>query len=452
MGGSRTYPYGSTSAVRAHVLAALGVLKLATADQMHRLMAPGHKDNKVFRNAALDLARHGLAVSEGSARDGNKLWNLTPLGLDAAAEVLGRPVGEMGGTARGAARSGAPHAMAVNETVIAITRTPATATRPVPRQRPAPMAPSAPEQAPAPGLVLEPRGMGWVGSWSTEVPLSLPTSRGNRAGVRADAVLQAPEAGLPVLFVEVDNCTESADTLAAKFEKYLRYFRLKSKNPLGSESPVWRTQYPSTGREGHPPVVVVFNPGLRTGPQALKNRMNTVMELTRLVWSGSYHGAGGGYGAEERDGYYGYADAIPLLFTTLDRLQTSGPREAVWWRCGHGQWETLPDALANPDDHDAWYARDEQRRRQRDEEREQQHQEWAAERERWAQEPDLEPEPAPEAAPCERCKGPITGPLGYGPEFAPPEDGRHCPSCRTDLHQQYPTLRQAVFGRRSRSK
>jgi hypothetical protein len=117
------------------VLAALGVLKLATADQMHRLMAPGHKDNKAFRNAALDLARHGLAVSEGSARDGNKLWNLTPLGLDAASEVLGRPVGEMGGTARGAARSGAPHAMAVNETVIAITRTPATPTRPVPRRQ-----------------------------------------------------------------------------------------------------------------------------------------------------------------------------------------------------------------------------------------------------------------------------------------------------------------------------
>ncbi|MGW1505529.1 hypothetical protein ACWCQW_44885 [Streptomyces mirabilis] len=36
--------------------------------------------------------------------------------------------------------------------------------------------------------------------------------------------------------------------------------------------------------------------------------------------------------------------------------------------------------------------------------------------------------------------------------FALPEDGRHCPSCRTDLRQQYPTLRQAVFGRRSRSK
>ncbi|MFF2520279.1 hypothetical protein [Streptomyces sp. NPDC058086] len=212
------------------------------------------------------------------------------------------------------------------------------------------------------------------------------------------------------------------------------------------------TQYPSTGREGHPPAVVVFNPGTRTGPQALKNRMNTVMELTRLVWSGSYHGAGGGYGAEEGDGYYDYADAIPLLFTTLDRLQTSGPRTAVWWRCGHGQWESLPDALANPDDHDAWYARDEQRRHQLEETEQRRHQEWAVERERWAQEPDPEPEPVPEVAPCERRGRPITGPFGYDLEFAPPEDGRHCPECRTDISQRYPTLRQGVFGRRRRSK
>jgi hypothetical protein len=37
-------------------------------------MCPGHKDNKTVRNACLDLARHNLVVSEGSARDGNKLW------------------------------------------------------------------------------------------------------------------------------------------------------------------------------------------------------------------------------------------------------------------------------------------------------------------------------------------------------------------------------------------
>ncbi|MFD6922412.1 replication-relaxation family protein [Streptomyces sp. NPDC059944] len=173
------------------MLAALGVLKLATADQMHRLMAPGHRDNKAFRNAALDLARHGLVVSEGSSRDGHKIWHLTPVGLDAAAEVLGRPVGEMGGIARGAARSGAPHAMAVNETIIAITRTPATATRPVPRPQTTP-APVAETTGPVPASPAEPvtdvPGIGWVGSWSTEVPLAAPSSRSGRAGVRADAV------------------------------------------------------------------------------------------------------------------------------------------------------------------------------------------------------------------------------------------------------------------------
>ncbi|MER6443332.1 replication-relaxation family protein [Streptomyces sp. NPDC001185] len=189
MGGTKAYPYGSTTAVRGHVLAALGVLKLATADQMHRLMAPGHKDNKGFRNAALDLAWHGLLVSEGSSRDGHKIWHLTPVGLDAAAEVLARPVGEMGGIARGAARSGAPHAMAVNETVIAITRTPAAATRPVPRQQTTPASTSeTTAHAPVPPADSAP-GIGWVGSWSTEVPLAAPSSRSGRAGVRAYAVL-----------------------------------------------------------------------------------------------------------------------------------------------------------------------------------------------------------------------------------------------------------------------
>ncbi|MFE2972700.1 hypothetical protein ACFXKC_56105 [Streptomyces sp. NPDC059340] len=188
---------------------------------------------------------------------------------------------------------------------------------------------------------------------------------------------------------------------------------------------------PVDRREGHPPVVVVFNPGTRTGPQALKNRMNTVMELTRLVWSGSYHGAGGGYGAEERDGYYDYADAIPLLFTTLDRLQTSGPRTAVWWRCGHGQWETLPDALANPADHDAWYARNEQRRRRREEAEQRRQQEWAVERERWAQEPDPAPGPEP-VPPCERCGLPITGPPGEDTDLPRPRtDGTAPPAART---------------------
>ncbi|MFG2351828.1 replication-relaxation family protein [Streptomyces phaeochromogenes] len=446
MGGSKAYPYGSTSAVRGHVLAALGVLKVASADQIHRLMAPGHKDNKAFRNALLDLARHGITVSEGSSRDGNKLWSLTPLGLDAAAEVLGRPADQMGGTARGAARSGAPHAMAVNETVIAITRTPAAPTRPVPRQQTGPAAPSADVDVQSTGSGL--RGMGRVGSWSTEVPLNLPSSRGTRTAVRADAVLQAPEAGLPVLFVEVDNCTESPEVLSAKFEKYRTYFRLKAKTTHGLEVPVWRSRYAPTGRDGHPPVAVVFNPGTRTGPEGLKNRMNTVLQLTRQVWSGTYQWQGAYGTGEERDGYYDHADAIPVLFTTLDRLQADGPHAAVWRRCGHGQFEILPDALANPQDHDAWAVREEARRQQRDAAHEERQRAWAAQRERWIQEADSAPALAPDPEPCERCGLPITGQQGLRYDDAPPEDGRHCPTCRTDIRQQPMTLRQALFGKR----
>ncbi|MFD5430296.1 replication-relaxation family protein [Streptomyces sp. NPDC127084] len=446
MGGSQTYPYGSTTAVRGHVLVALGVLKVASADQVRRLTCPGHKDSKSVRNACLDLARHGLVLSEGSARDGQKLWGLTPLGLAAAAEVLGRPLAEMGGTARGAARSGAPHAMAVNETVIAVTGTQPEPTRPVPRT-----APPSP-QTPAPAVRPVPPGIGSPVAWSTEVVHNLPGAARTRASVRADIVLRAPEAGLPVLLVEVDRCTEADEVLAAKFARYHQFFRLKTKDASGRAAPAWQSLYPPTGREGHPPVAVVFDPGTRLGEQALKNRMNRVMNLTRINWSGQYENMGGSSGEERGDGYYNFGDAIPLLFTTLPRLREDGPLAAVWWRCGHGQWETLPDALANPQDRDAWYRRDEERRLRRDEQDRQRRE--AAQATAWDR-PRTDttvpqPPPAPPAAvppPCERCGRPLTS--SYDHSDAPGPDGRHCADCRTDLARQPATkLRQALFGAR----
>ncbi|MFH8470927.1 replication-relaxation family protein [Streptomyces sp. NPDC017991] len=132
--------------------------------------------------------------------------------------------------------------------------------------------------------------------------MALPSAGRNRATVQTDAVLHAPEAGVPVLLFEVDNCTESADVLVAKFDRYRRFFRQKTKDHQGRELPVWRTLYPPTFREGFPPVAVVFNPGIRTGEQALKNRMNRVLDLTREFWSGSWQLAAGSWelGAYER--------------------------------------------------------------------------------------------------------------------------------------------------------
>ncbi|MFF4796421.1 hypothetical protein ACFY2M_43945 [Streptomyces sp. NPDC001276] len=49
---------------------------------------------------------------------------------------------------------------------------------------------------------------------------------------------------------------------------------------------------------------------------------------TRVIWSGSYQGMDS-VGQARQDGYYDYTDAIPVLFTTLERLKAGGPRGAV---------------------------------------------------------------------------------------------------------------------------
>ncbi|MGW7193290.1 replication-relaxation family protein, partial [Streptomyces sp. NPDC054838] len=115
----------------------LGVLKVATADQIQRIASPHltyrhtmkatASERKTARTAShagalSDLREHGLAENGGTTRAGELLRNLTTKGLEAASYELGRPLTEMGSTARGASSSGATHPMAVNETVIALLR------------------------------------------------------------------------------------------------------------------------------------------------------------------------------------------------------------------------------------------------------------------------------------------------------------------------------------------
>ncbi|MFJ1758340.1 hypothetical protein [Kitasatospora sp. NPDC088134] len=65
-------PNGSTTALRSYVLGALGVLKVATADQLQRLLRPGAVSNKAVRQALGDLALHGLVASDGNTRARHK--------------------------------------------------------------------------------------------------------------------------------------------------------------------------------------------------------------------------------------------------------------------------------------------------------------------------------------------------------------------------------------------
>ncbi|MFI8086666.1 hypothetical protein ACIF6L_38530 [Kitasatospora sp. NPDC086009] len=63
-----------------------------------------------------------------------------------------------------------------------------------------------------------PGGIGTVASWATEVEFA----PGGRRRVRSDAVLEAPEIGVPVLMVEVDCSMMSSAKVAAKSRRLPR--------------------------------------------------------------------------------------------------------------------------------------------------------------------------------------------------------------------------------------
>jgi hypothetical protein len=105
-GKRRTNPAGSSNELRGDVLRVLGVLKVATADQIQRISSPHlsyrHTDKptpseqKTARTAAhagalSDLRKHELAENGGRTKGGEVLRNLTPKGLEAASYELRRP-------------------------------------------------------------------------------------------------------------------------------------------------------------------------------------------------------------------------------------------------------------------------------------------------------------------------------------------------------------------------
>ncbi|MFI8186753.1 replication-relaxation family protein [Actinacidiphila glaucinigra] len=297
-GRRKANPAGSSNDLRGDVLRVLGVLKVATTDQIQRIAAP-HLSfwhtlketpsmRKTARTAAhagalSDLRRHGLAENGGTTKGAETLRNLTLKGLEAAAHELRRPLSEMGGPARGAGSSGAAHALSVNETVIALLRPKPDLTR---------LMSEPPEALAAARAVADaPSGIGTIASYVTEVPLSA-TGTWNapgRGGAQADIVLAARRDGVPLLFIEVDNCHESAEELAGKLEKYARFFRRQVKDTDGKERAMWRTRWPAPdGRWGdvpHPPVLLVFH---RIGDRNPDRTVLRLADLTRHLWQGMW--------------------------------------------------------------------------------------------------------------------------------------------------------------------
>ncbi|MFJ5657165.1 replication-relaxation family protein [Streptomyces microflavus] len=347
-GKRKTNPAGSTNSYRADVLRVLGALKVATADQIQRISAPHltfrHANKPTLSKqkqartashtgALSDMRKHGLSENGGSTETGDTLRNLTPKGLEAASYELRRPATEMGSTARGAGSSGASHPMAVNETVIALLR---------PKPEVAKLADDPPHvQAAAQAAVDGPPGIGTIASYWTEVPLPA-TGTWNapgKGGAQADVVLTAPQDGAPLLFIEVDNCHETAEELAAKLEKYARFFRRTVKDTDGKERPMWCTRWTvpehEYGEMPHPPVLLVFN---HIGERNPNRTIPRLQELTRHLWKGEWM----------REGYHSYDGKIPIVAVGLRNLREHGPAGAVFLRFGRDRPQPLLDAIGNP--------------------------------------------------------------------------------------------------------
>lgn len=339
-------PAGSSNALREDVLKVLGVMKVATADQIQRAAAPHltyrhttkptaakRKEARTasHRGALADLRASKHVLFDGHTRGGEGLRLLTELGLDAATGPLGRPKNEMGGAARGAGRSGAQHAMSVNETILALLR---------PKPDLALLAGEPPEALEAARAAAAQPGLGSLGSYVTEVhlPYTGTWSTQGKSGVQADIVVAVPDGRVPLLFVEVDNCFEEAAVLAAKFDKYARFFARQITDTDGQEIPMWRQKW--AGPEArfddapHPPVLLVFN---QIGPRTAKATIQQVAARTRQHWQGVSH----------KD-HTTYSGCIPIVATTLDLLREHGPAGPAFWRFGRPDFQSLDDAVGNP--------------------------------------------------------------------------------------------------------
>ncbi|MGW2248451.1 replication-relaxation family protein [Streptomyces hirsutus] len=261
------------------------------------------------------------------------------MGLNAASYERGRPVGEMGGPARGAGRSGASHPMAVNDALLALLR-------PKPDLAQLDGEP-ADVLAAARAAVDVPAGLGTLASYATEVALPVTGTWSNpgKGSAQADIALTAPEDGVPLLFVEIDNCYESAQELAAKIDKYMRFCQRKVKDADGTERPMWRTRWwVPDGRhcdQPHPPLLLVFN---RVGPRTPNTVIAQLAELTQRHWQGFAY-----------DGFHMYDGKLPIVVTGMEQLKEHGPAGAVFRRFGRPQNQTLLEAIGNPrrEAHDA---------------------------------------------------------------------------------------------------
>ncbi|MFF6945892.1 replication-relaxation family protein [Streptomyces lavendulae] len=321
---SSTQVWKPTGVRRKEVLKALGIFQRATADQLWRMLRPTDRHDRLTRDTLNALKKTGMTRVETRLESGHQLWVLTEKGHKEAKLLLPKNVRMSALRKLEYDDEGKPvKAEGYDEHAAAVTSTAA---------------------------VLTGAGYGTPLSWQTEIAHRLPYGYTQYA----DLTMRAPDAGVPAMLLEVDRVNEPVDELVDKLRRYHDWFELlapkvdanKERAAQGAavhDFRLWSRIYPPTGREGYVPLAFVFTG--KTDAQR-ESRMRRLEQAARTYVGGEpYPGRGAGITAVD------YHQAVPVVVTELERITAdpAGAAGAVWRRLGREEWQTLPEALDNPD-------------------------------------------------------------------------------------------------------
>lgn len=319
-----TQVWKPTGVRRKEVLRALGIFQRATADQLWRMLRPTDRHDRITRDTLNALKETGLVRVETRLESGHQLWVLTEKGHKEAKQLLPKNVRISALRKLEYDDEGRPvEADGYDEHAAAVTSTAA---------------------------VLTGAGYGTPLSWQTEIAHKLPYGYTQYA----DLTMRAPDAGVPAMLLEVDRVTEPVDDLVDKLRRYHDWFELLAPKADADKEKVarhngaavhdfrlWSRIYPATGREGYVPVAFVF-----TGKTAAQreSRMQRLEQAARAYFAGTPH-PGAGFTSVD------YHQAVPVVVTELERITAdpAGAAGPVWRRLGRDEWQTLSEALDNPD-------------------------------------------------------------------------------------------------------
>ncbi|MGW6739295.1 replication-relaxation family protein [Streptomyces sp. NPDC055025] len=306
------------------VLKALGVFQRAPAEHLWRMLRPGDSHDRITRDTLNALKGGGKARVETRLESGHQLWVLTERGHKEARQLLPGNVRVSALRKLEFDDDGEPvTGEGFDEHAAAVTMTAA---------------------------VLTGAGFGIPLSWQTEIAHKLPYGYTQYA----DLTMRAPDAGVPAMLLDVDRVSEPVDELTAKLRRYTDWFELLAPKTDATKEKaarrggasvhafrLWSRIYPATGREGYVPVAFVF-----TGKTAAQreSRMRRLEQAARAYFGGTRH-RGEAFTAVD------YHRAVPVVVTELERITAdpAGAAGPVWRRLGHDEWQTLSEALDNPD-------------------------------------------------------------------------------------------------------